>query len=395
MSAPRLLIGLLASLMVLVSSANAEPAVRPGHIFIIVLENEGFHITFGENSPASYLRALGSQGAILPNYYGIGHYSLGNYIAMISGQGPNPVTQSDCQVFTEFVETGMATDGQAMGSGCVYPADVPTIASQLEAKGLIWKAYMEDMGNILSRESATCGHPVLGQPDRTEAAVKGDQYATRHNPFMYFHGVIDKPACGLHVVNLSVLNADLGSLATTPDYAFITPNLCHDGHDGVPTGKGCADGEPGGLISADKFLADTVPAILASAAFQKDGLLIITFDEADIEVRTDPSTGQRVLKSGDVSACCGEPPGPNIPPGAMVFGNTPDLGPGVLGPGGGRIGAVLVSPLIKPGTVSTTPYNHYSLLRSIEDAFGLAHLGYAGRPDLKSFGPDVYTRIGE
>jgi hypothetical protein len=79
----------------------------------------------------------------------------------------------------------------------------------------------------------------------------------------------------------------------------------------------------------------------------------------------------------------------------MVFGNTPDLGPGVLGPGGGRIGAVLVSPLIKPGTVSMTPYNHYALLRSIEDAFGLAHLGYAGRPDLKPFGADVYTQAGE
>jgi phosphatidylinositol-3-phosphatase len=61
------------------------------------------------------------------------------------------------------------------------------------------------------------------------------------------------------------------------------------------------------------------------------------------------------------------------------------------GPGGGRVGAVLLSPFIKPGTVSTVDYNHYSSLRSIEDLFGLTHLGDAAMPRVKSFGPDVYT----
>ena len=62
------------------------------------------------------------------------------------------------------------------------------------------------------------------------------------------------------------------------------------------------------------------------------------------------------------------------------------------GPGGGRVGAVLLSPFIKPGTVSTVNYNHYSMLRSFEDLFGLSHLGDASMPQVKSFGPDVYTR---
>ena len=75
----------------------------------------------------------------------------------------------------------------------------------------------------------------------------------------------------------------------------------------------------------------------------------------------------------------------------MVFEN-PDKGAGVMGPGGGRIGAVLVSRFIKPGTVSMQPYNHYSLLRSVEDFFGLEHLGYAAEPDLRSLGLDVFTR---
>jgi hypothetical protein len=64
----------------------------------------------------------------------------------------------------------------------------------------------------------------------------------------------------------------------------------------------------------------------------------------------------------------------------------------VVGPGGGRIGAVLISRFVKPGTVSNVPYNHYSLLRSIEDMFGLDHLGYAGQQGLKPFGADVFTR---
>ncbi len=371
--------------------AAKRPLPKPGHVFIIVLENEGYHITFGPRSPAHYLRELAGRGALLPNYYGIGHFSLDNYIAMVSGQAPNPVTQSDCQSYVDFVQTGTSKDGQAIGQGCVYPASVMTIADQLDAKGLAWKGYMEDMGNIPTREPATCGHPPLGELDGTQKAVAGDQYATRHDPFMYFHSIIDTPRCATNVVALPALAADLRAIETTPNYAFITPNLCHDGHDGDGSTRTCVDGQPGGLVSADKFLADTVPMILASPAFKADGLLIVTFDEADIEVTVDPRTKRAHYEGGDVTACCGEKRGPNIGRGAMVFGDTPDHGPGVAGPGGGRIGAVLLSPFIKPGTVSKRHYNHYALLRSIEDMFGLDHLGYAAQRGLSTFGRDVFT----
>jgi hypothetical protein len=389
MRALMLLAGLLLSTVAPAKAADAPS--KPGHVFVIVLENEGYHITFGAHSPAKYLKSLVEQGAVLPNYYGIGHYSLDNYLAMISGQAPNPVTQSDCGKFTEFVQTGTGADGQAIGQGCVYPAGVTTIANQLEAKGLTWKGYMEDMGNIPTREAATCGHPVIGEKDSTMAAVVGDQYATRHDPFVYFHAVIDTPSCATRVVALPVLKDDLKSIDTTPNFAFITPNLCHDGHDGGEDGRKCVDGQPGGLVSADAFLAEIVPRILASPAFRQDGLLIVTFDEADIEAKLDKATNTVKLEVGDASACCGKQPGSNITAGSTVFGNLPDQGPGIAGPGGGRIGAVLVSRFIKPGTVSKTPYNHYSLLRSVEDIFGLDHLGYAGQNGSVAFGPDVFT----
>ena len=56
----------------------------------------------------------------------------------------------------------------------------------------------------------------------------------------------------------------------------------------------------------------------------------------------------------------------------------------------GCVGALLLSPLIKPGTVSAVDYNHYSLLRSIEDISGLPHPGDAAMPQVRSFGPDVF-----
>jgi hypothetical protein len=368
---------LAASGLLLSAAVAAAPLPKIGHVFVIVLENQGFGTTFGAHSPAPYLaRRLVSQGALLTNYYGIGHYSLDNYIAMISGQPPNPATQDDCGVFSEFVQTGSAPGGQAIGSGCVYPASVQTIAGQLEAAGLDWRAYMEDMGNDPAREAAACGHPRIGLPDPTERAEAADQYASRHNPFVYFHAIIDRPDCARHVVGLTALSADLAG--ATPNLVFITPNLCHDGHDGGEQGRRCVTGEPGGLISADRFLQQYVPKILASPAFAEDGLLIVTFDEADID-GDDPTRS-------DAAACCGEEDGPNLAGTGRKAG--------LVGPGGGRTGAVLLSPFIRPGAVSAVPYNHYALLRSIEDLFGLPHLGYAGAAGLASFGTDIFAGRG-
>jgi hypothetical protein len=152
---------------------------RIGHVFILMLENEGYEATFGAASPAKYLNQLARQGALVRNYFGTSHFSLGNYITLISGHAPNPATENDCEQFAEFAASGVAADGQVIGSGCVYPASVATIANQLQAKGLTWKAYMQDMGNNPARASASCGHPSVGAIDKTQAAQMRDQYATR------------------------------------------------------------------------------------------------------------------------------------------------------------------------------------------------------------------------
>jgi hypothetical protein len=363
------LIGLV--LAALPSQAVAAPAIdgtpKLGHVFIIMLENENADSTFGPDAPAYLAKTLPSRGAFLPNYYGTGHASLDNYISMVSGQAPNPQTQADCQIFSDFTPGTPAADGQVIGSGCVYPAAVKTIGDQLQSAGRNWAGYMEDMAAKAPAEPATCRHPAIGTQDNTQSAEVGDQYATRHNPFMYFHSIIDDQAtCDAHVVDLSRLSVDLKRNRTTPAYSFITPNLCHDGHD-----EPCVNGEPGGLVSANDFLEKTVPEIVDSSAYSHRGLIIVTFDEAEA------SGGE-----ADSSACCNEQPGPNTPsPG----GFTP-------GPGGGRVGAVLLSPCIAPGTLDETPYNHYSMLRSAEDGLGLDHLGYAGASGLSPFGAKTFTQ---
>src|SRR5215469_13510114 len=195
------------------AKATAETVQRPiRHVFVIVLENEPFEVTFSDQSLAPYLaHELPKQGVLLTKYYAIGHNSLDNYTAMISGQAPNKAAQDDCHVFTEFERTqpGLDANGQALGEGCVYPSDVKTLPDELEAAGFTWKGYMEDMGADPTREAAACGHVAIGAVDDTNHATPRDQYADKHNPFVYFHSIIDDPArCAARVVNLDALNHD-------------------------------------------------------------------------------------------------------------------------------------------------------------------------------------------
>jgi len=368
--------GALASNPAVAVRAYRPPPIR--HVFVIVLENEDYATTFGDPEADPYLaRTLPAQGALLENYYATGHESNDNYISLVSGQPPNPDNQADCQSFNEFLLPTSEPGGIEGGVGCVYPASVANIGTQLSARKLSWKAYEEDMGNNPNREAAACGHPALGSVDNTQKAEAGDGYATRHDPFVYFHSVIDDQSyCDKHVVALGSpsgampagalrgetgLASDLATITKTPKYSFITPNLCNDGHDYPCTNQ---TGGASALADIDSFLEVWVPKITSSAAFQKNGLLEITFDESD-------------GAQSDSSACCGETAGPDSPL------------PGISGPGGGRIGAVLLSPYIKGGTLSSTPYNHYSSLASWESMFGLARLADAA--GVPTFGSDVFT----
>jgi hypothetical protein len=368
------------------TAAYKPPPIK--HVWVIDLENESYSYTFGAAGAkfAPYLtKTLPSEGALLKNYYGTGHDSLDNYTAQISGQAANYMLNEDCGIYAPFVQFGgenfdkWTKYGQLSGEGCVFPKYVPTIASQLSAKHLSWKEYAQDMGNdprrdgtVMTKAGPACGHPPLNGVDLTDTTGPADDsYATRHNPFMYFSAITgDKSYCASHVVSFVPLESNLKHIATTPNYSFVTPNTCFDGHDWPK----CQDGTPGRLPKVNTFLQQWIPKITSSPAYKANGMIVIVFDESG----SDENAG----------ACCGEvnslgysdPSHPNINE------------PGLYGPGGGKTGAVVLSKFVKPGTVSTKSYNHYSQLRSIEDLFGLKHLGDAQQRQVKSFGPDVYTR---
>ena len=356
------------------ASATPKAGLPPiKHVWVIELENEGYQQSFGTPSADPYLATtLPKMGVLLKNYYGIGHASADNYIAQISGQAPDTATQNDCGVWTKFEPTNKIEKpfNQLVGNGCVYPASVPTLGNQLSNANISWKAYLQDMGNSPSRDHTTatkqgpaCGHPIVGKPDHTEGATAADNYVSRHQGFMYFESVIGNQAfCDAHILSFQPLLTDLSKASSTPAFSWLSPNVCMDGHDAP-----CADGDPGGLTEINAFLQIWVPQILNSPAYKQGGVIMITFDEGSTS-----------------TACCGETPGksPSHPNVALPGGN---------GPGGGRVGAVLLSPFIKPGTVSTVGYNHYSMLRTIEDIFGLSHLGDAAMPQVKPFGSDVFS----
>ena len=286
-----------------------------------------------------------------------------------------------------------------------------------------WKAYMEGM-------KKNCDHPKINDFDKTYTQT-GDEYATRHNPFAYFHSLIGsgnsgEGDCYNYDVPLGTgeptskgLAKDLAAEESTPNYVFITPNLCNDGHNDPCINEAPAhklwretsatrnpllprtdrprseipSNEPSGFPAIHGFLAKWVPLIEKSPAFQNGGLLIITFDEAEVPKETDVKADMDLIhhvKSGtsqwveNSEGCCGEKdhPGPNVKcPGSGV-----DC-PG--GSGGGRIGTILISPyLAKPGFPDDTPYNHYSMLASIEDQFQVARLGFANLGEITTFQQD-------
>ena len=185
--------------------ATTTPVVS--HVFQIVLENEEETSAFPNKG--TELDKLAAVGVFLPNYYGTGHNSLDNYIAMISGQAQFSSTSQDCPYYHD---TGGTVDAKGIyhpvtpqDSGCVFPTTVKTLADQLGAAKKTWRGYMEDMGNTATRETSSCGqpeasgvavNPTVGGVDDTEIATAADQYAARHNPFVYFHTLINKPATG-------------------------------------------------------------------------------------------------------------------------------------------------------------------------------------------------------
>jgi phosphatidylinositol-3-phosphatase len=240
-------------------SAQPPPVTAPPHVFVIVMENRSYGQVVGNG----YIAQLAAQYGVATDYHGVSHPSLPNYLAMTSGS-----------------TWGIADDGfHALPAG--------GLGTQLTDAGIDWRAYMEGMNNSCFNSS----YP----------------YALKHNPFAYYGS-----ACPSQIVPFSQLTPDIVG-ATVPRFVWITPDLCHDGHD-------CSN------AVANAWLSQTVPLILNSTAWQNNGVLLITWDEGE-------DSANSVL--------------------TLVIHPNPQA------------------------HQSATHYDHYSLLATIEDQLGLARLGLA------------------
>jgi hypothetical protein len=310
------------------------------HVWLIILENKSYDATFtGLNNNTYLWKTLPAQGVLLKNYYGTGHFSLDNYVSMVSGQATQPDTQADCPYYDSFAGSVDTTGslktnpnygqlGSAAGpnaaagsNGCVYPSSVPTLFNQLDAANVSWKGYAQDLGNPDASSTGTLASPGTGQthsqgvtscgapytaPGATGStafpnpgsANATDQYVPKHFPFPWFQSILSNPAdCNsAHIANLfdssNGLYHDLQSASTTPAFSWISPNNCSDAHDAVCHGNNLSGGwanpttpntpvnYTGGLYASDLFLEHVIPEIEASPAFKQGGLINVTFDEA-------------------------------------------------------------------------------------------------------------------
>jgi hypothetical protein len=264
---------------VLAAQHRASPVVRmlggaPARIAVIVLENEEYGDVIGSGA-APFVNRLAGRYALARQMYAIRHPSLPNYLALTGG-ATFSIT-SDC--------TGCTVTGTS-------------IVDQLEAGHVSWRAYMEGLP-----------HPCF-------SGSGAGRYAKKHDPFMYYTRVAGNPSRCDHVVPLTRLSADERS-AALPRFLWISPDLCHDGHD-------C------GTATADRFISGLVPGLLRRLG--RGGLLFLTYDEGSTD-----------------DGCCGLARG-------------------------GHIVTVVAGPGARPGARMVVPTDHYSVLQTIEDLLGLPRM---------------------
>ena len=286
------------------SSPTPQPAspvvalrgMSANHVFLIVFENEGYSSVIGSSS-LPYFNTLANQYGLATNYFANQHSSLGDYFVLTAGQAPHLNGIGDFD--------GIVSDDN--------------VVRELVSHNKNWKVYAESL-------------PSVGY---TGPSIY--PYKKQHNPFAYLSDVVNSPAQASNLVPFSEFADDLAN-DHLPNYAYILPNLQHDMHD-CPSGRGESCAITDKQSTADNWLRTNIDPLINSTGFQRDGLLIITFDEAELSDVTN---------------------------------------------GGGHIATIIVGSNVKPGYKSTTFYQHESTLRLMLEALGTMNF-----PGKAAFAPSL------
>ncbi len=323
---------------------DGEPPIpRYEHVVLIIAENRSAAI-LADGSIAPRLARLARRYGQASRFFGEVHPSEGNYVAMLAGDTFG--IHDDDPWYCKPGSRQAGCSGASQPAYADHTVYARTLVDQLEEHGLSWKAYMESIPEpgSLAVYWPTPEHPVPGVPAYL--------YAAKHNGFVNLARVQHDTARAARIVGFDQLNEDLAA-GTLPNYAQIVPNQCNDMHglSGRDVPADCRYDHPGELIArGDRVIGELVDRIMRSKAWGLPGhvALVITFDEADYG---DPAGPQ---------GCCGYDPDSSA-----NFG-------------GGHIPTLVITNHGPRALVDAHPYNHYSLLRTIESAFGIfEHLGHA------------------
>ncbi len=310
------------------------------HIVEIMMENTSYGSIIG-NPNAPNINTLASSYGLATNYFGVTHPSEPNYMANIAGDYFG--VQDDNQFYCTAALAN--TDPHCSGTTVDHTVNAPTLADQLTAAGKSWKGYFQSLpptpapGDLITSGPNANGPYTFKYPNNTVAL-----YASKHNPFLNFTGTQGAIA---NMVPGTQLTTDLAS-NKLPDFSLVVPNQCNDMHGT----SGCTD-ETGLISAGDSYVGNTVTAIMSSKAWtQGRDAIVVTWDEDDYSDQGQTGTG-----------CCG------------------------ADPGGGHVVTIVITNKGSYPITDGTAYNHYSLLRSYETAFGLPPLAHAGDSAVPSMNP--------
>lgn len=311
------------------SSASTGSSAIPHyqHIVEIMMENTSYATIIG-NPDAPHLNALAGQYGLATDYFGVTHPSEPNYVAAVGGSYFG--IQDDNQFYCTPAMSG--TDPNCAGTTVDHTVNAPSIADQLTAAGMTWKGYFQSLPptptTYVTSGPGANGPYTFKWPSSAHAF-----YASKHNPFVNFTGTQGAVA---NMVDDSQFATDLSNNAL-PNYSLIVPDQCNDMHG---TG-GCSN--PDLIAAGDAYVGKTVGEIMSSKQWSEGrNAIVITWDEDDFSDSGQPGTG-----------CCGTTVG------------------------GGHVATIVITNKMTAPITDATPYNHYSLLRSMEDAFGLPCLAHA------------------
>jgi phospholipase C len=327
------------------SAASLEGVPRFAHIFVIVEENKDYDEILG-GVAAPHIAALAKTYGNATQFYGEVHPSEGNYVALLGGDTFG-IHDDDPWFCGPGATDPACTQVKKDAAYVDHTVHEPSLGDQLLQKGLTWKGYFEDLPAPGSLDY------IASKPPISDGTRSTALYAAKHSGFTNFASTQSDPDRAERLVGFDQFEADLKS-GRLPNFALVVPNQCNEMHGlaGPNVPADCQGSNKAGLIArGDAEVQRLVDKIQATPAWKsaENVAIVLTFDEG---------------LGSERGGCCAV---------------TPDAPSNF---GSGHIPTLVITNHGPHGLADDTPYNHYSLLRTLEDAFGIeTHLRHAAETD--------------